>query len=277
MKGTVNPFEPWRPRVDRVPPPLHSGRPWRPPSVPPVLAAVEEPPLVEPVKPHPRNKPPERPKRPQGRTRQPPARCTCIAQLVIPVLFGTLGTLGLLGVMLSRSGPHTPRVLAWALSGSMFLFMALPLPHRSWYTRMKGMLIALALAGIALWFVPTIHGVSLWSAYRQIEKLRALPPGDVAGYQRGAPARQTLVADFPSFAAEVRAAEQSWFRRTVDEAIENADRRLAKDPDAVLARLHRLDKVLSLVEPKHYDLVRKDLESARRRAVQACVKVAQQP
>jgi hypothetical protein len=165
-------------------------------------------------------------------------------------------------------------MLPLGVSAIIFAGMAFE-NRRSWSTRLAWMVAATAFAAIALWFVPTMHGVNLWSAYRQIEELHALPAGDVAAYQRGAAARRTLVEDFPSFAWDVRAAEKAWLRRTVDEAIENADRRLDKDPDAALVHLHQLDKELSRLD--HYASVSKDLKSARRRAVQACVKVVQQP
>lgn len=263
MKGTVNPFEPWRPVAARTPPPLHASRPWRPPPPPPVRRAVEEPLLVEPVNPSRRNKPPERPKRPQGR----------MAHRIAFVVLCLLG-LWCLGRVGWFSGTHMPRLIALGASAGMFVGMALS-RRRNWRTRLTWMTAALAFAGIALWFVPTSHGVNLWSAYRQVKELHALPAGDVAAYQRGAAALRTLVEDFPSFAADVSAAEQTWLRRTVDEAIEKADRKLKNDPNAALIDLHQLDKDLSQLNP--YATVRKDLESARRRAVQACVKLAQQP
>src|SRR5579884_146351 len=274
MKGTVDPFEPWRPVANRIPPPLHVGRPWRPPPPPPVRKAVGEPPFIEPVKPQPRNKPPERPKQPQGRTVKPSSELTL--RDLWPVLLPLFLAFVTNGLALANLGwvERTQLTRFWALNICAALLGGIVLYHRQGgHARLIWMVIVLALAGIALWFVPTIHGVNLWSAYRQVEELRALSPGDVAAYQRGAMARRTLVEDFPSFAADVKAAEQAWLRRTVDEAIENADRQLDKDPDAVLVGLHQLDKQLSQLE--YYGLVRKDLESARRRAVQACLKVAQ--
>jgi hypothetical protein len=270
MKATVNPFEPWRPVEVRIPPCLHASRPWRPPPPPPVLAAVEEPPLVELVKPHPRSKLPERPKPTQGRPGLPSERPPT-SKLLWSVVIALLPVLYHAFIGLDRGLDHVPR-LGWLLiSAGIFAQMAFVL-RLGWYQRLGGMAIALALAGISLWFVPTINGVSLCSAYRQVEELRALPAGDVAAYQGGAAARRALVEDFPAFAADVRAGEQAWLHRTVDEAIENADRQLKNDPDAALARLHQLDQDLSRLE--HYASVQKDLESARRRAVQACLKVA---
>lgn len=279
MKGTVNPFEPWRPVVDQTPPPLHVARPWRPPTPPPAPAAVEEPPIVEPAKRLPRNKPPERSRvglsQPSARSKPNSQR-----QRDLRAIAGAFfWTFLLLCLMLGLGG-----MLKW-LGASHYFRLVVPLLvftvsirvawRRDWYTRLSWMAAGLALAGVSAWFVPTMRGVNLWSAYRQMEELRALPAGDVASYQREAAARRTLVEEFPSFSADMKAAEQAWLRRTVDEAIESSDRKLDKDPDTALAHLHRLDKDLSQLE--NYSSVRKDLESARRRAVQACAKkVAQQ-
>ncbi len=266
MKGTVNPFEPWRPLEARIPPPLHAGRPWRPLSPPPTRAALEVLPLVEPVNPVPRNKPPERSKQPQGQGGQSCPSCTSFSQWIAFIVLCVLGCLCLDSVGWYR-GTHVPRLVALGISAGLFAARAFS-HRRSWYTRLRGMAVALAIAGVALWFVPTIQGVSLWSAYRQVEKLRGLPAGNVAEFQRGAASRQTLVEEFPSFAADVRAAEQAWLRRTVDEAIENADRQSRNDPHAALDSLRRLDQDLSGL--KDSASVRKELESARRRTLEAC-------
>lgn len=269
MKGTVNPFEPWRPVEVRIPPPLHVGRPWRPPIPLPVRATVEDVPFVEPVHPSPRNKPPEKAKRPQGQGRSPASRRVPISQWAVFVAFTVLAILCLQSVGW-YTGSHTPRLAVLGLSGGLFAAMAFPNPHRNWYARLRGMAMSLALAGIALWFVPTVHGINLWSAYRQVEALRSLPAGNIAEYQRGRAARRTLVEEYPSFAVDVSAAEQSWLRRTVEEAIEKADRQLKTDAHAALAYLQKLDKELSQVQ--YYASVRKDLDNARRRVLQACAK-----
>src|SRR5581483_9847464 len=179
MKGTVNPFEPWRPVEARIPPPLHVSRPWRPPSPPPVRVAVEEPPLVEPIKPLPRTKPPERRKQPQGRAATSAPRRTPIRQwaafffvlgvysiLVLVVLGVTCKTI--FEIVDGLCGTHAPRVIV--LGASIGLFLGLVFNRRrNWPTRLSWMTAALALAGIGLWFVPTTHGINLWSAYRQVE------------------------------------------------------------------------------------------------------------
>ncbi len=272
MKGTVNPFEPWRPAEENVPPPLHASRPWRPP--PPARAAVEELPFAEPVEP-PRNKPkehPPRPKRPQDRADRRSAGGTPVSQWVIVVLLGLLLVLGLDGLGWMR-GTHLPRLAALGASAGLLAGVSLS-RRRSWRARLTGTALALALAGFAVWFVPTLRGVSLWSAYRQVEELRVLPAGAVAEYRRGAPDRRVLVEEFPTFAVDVNAAEQAWLRRTVDEAIENADRHMEKDPHKALADLHQLNEALTQLE--RYSSVRDELKAARRRALRACLKVVQQ-
>lgn len=168
-------------------------------------------------------------------------------------------------------GAHTLRLIALGASAAILAGMAFH-PRRSWYSRLTGMTIALALAAIAAWFVPTLHGINLWSAYRQVEALHVLPPGDIAEFQRSAAARRLLVQDFPAFAPEVQDAELAWLRRTVDEAIENADRQLEADPHRALTALQQLKAELAPLE--QYSSVRDQLEAARRRAVDACAKAA---
>ncbi|MHB1426972.1 MAG: hypothetical protein ACYC3I_27775 [Gemmataceae bacterium] len=269
MKGNVNPFEPWRPMQSRIPLRPHASRPWRPPQ--PARATVEEPPFVEPVPEPPRDKSRPHPKPSRNRTEPPSPRRTPVSQWAAFVVLSLLALLCLDSAGWMRD-THLPRLAALGTSIGIFTGIALN-TRRSWYTRLQGMSIALALAAIALWFVPTVQGVNLWSAYRQVSELRALPAGDVAEYQRGAAARRTLVEEFPSFAAEVSEAEQAWQRRTVDQAIDHADRQLRHDPHTALAQLQQLDKELARLV--HYAAVRKDLESARRRAVLACANAVQ--
>jgi hypothetical protein len=269
MTSPVNPFEPWRPREIPVPPPVHSARPWRPP--PPVAVAVEDPPVVELVDPPPRNKRLERPppaKRPQPRTRPSGQGGTPIAQLTAFVVLGVLFLICLVAVGWLR-GAHMPRLMALGACAGLLIGMAFS-SRRGWYNRLTWMAGALALAGIAAWFVPTLHGVNLWSAYRQVEAVRTLPAGDVAAFQRGAATRRSVAEDFPSFAPDIFAAEQAWLRRTLDEAIECAGHQLETDPHAALADLQRLDAELMHVQG--YASVQHELLMARTRAVQACVK-----
>jgi hypothetical protein len=135
------------------------------------------------------------------------------------------------------------------------------------------MALALAVASLAAWFVPTTSGVSLWSAYQQVDELNRLPAGDLGGFQRGASVRKDVIDAFPSFATDMTAAEQAWMRRTADDLIKQTDRKLTEDPHKALADLHRLTKELESL--KGYDLVKKDLEATRGRAVQACLRIVQ--
>jgi hypothetical protein len=280
MKGNVNPFEPWRPIEMKVPPPLHVGRPWRPPAPPARRVAVEEPPFLEPVE-RPRNKPPLRqpkPQPPRGQASGPPLRpapqrSACPCRLGVLFLVSVVSAMALPLLVAGMKESHFARVSLADVSAAFGLAMSLVLYRRSWYSRLGWLAGGLALAGLAIWFMPTTHGVSLWSAYRQVEELRTLPAGDLAGYQRGAFARKQVVAEFPTFAVDVRAAEQAWMRRTADALIEKTDHQLGNDPQKALTDLHRANEELSGLE--HYPLVKKDVEAARRRAVQACLNVAQ--
>jgi len=187
-------------------------------------------------------------------------------------MFFILGVLGLAGLGW-LGGTHLPRVFLTLLAVAIGFTIGLWVAHRhSWYARLGWMAGGLALAGLAGWFVPTIGGVNLWSAYRQVNELHDLPAGDVAGYVRGVEGRRELVSEFPTFAADVTAAERAWFRRTIDEAIEEADGQMETDPHKALAALRQLNAELARLE--HYPLVRSELEAARRRALQTCEKVA---
>jgi hypothetical protein len=269
MKGNVDPFEPWRPAEASVPPPVRATQPWRPSPPPPRKAAVEEPPFVEPVEPL-RNKRPPRSTEPQNRKGQPCQGRTPVSQLFAMGVFFLLVVLGIVSADWFRV-THLPRLVVLGVSAGMLAGMALN-RRRSWQTRLTWMAIALTLAGISAWFVPTLRGVNLWSAYRQVDELRTLPAGAVADFLRTAPERKKLIEEFPTFAANVRAAEQDWLRRSVDEAIDNADRQLEREPHQALADLQRFNDELARLE--HYALVRKDLDAARQRALQACRKVA---
>jgi hypothetical protein len=274
MKGIVNPFEPWRPTEVDVPPPLHAGRPWRPPSKTPARAEPE-PPFAEPVEtPSPKN-PPKRPMTPKRQRAAPPSKPVAplrADQKVVLGMFFVLGVLGLVGLGW-LGGTHLPRVFLTLLAVAVGFTIGLWVAHRrGWYARLGWMAAGLALAGIAAWFVPTTGGVNLWSAYRQVDELHALPAGDVAGYVRGVPGRRELVSEFPTFAGDVTAAERAWFRRTVDAAIEDADGQMETNPHKALAALRQLSTELARLE--HYALVQGELEAARRRALQTCEKAA---
>src|SRR5579872_5817674 len=223
MKGNVNPFEPWRPsRVD-VPPPVHANRPWRPPAAARVVEP--EPPLVEPIAtpvpqvppkgPPERNRsgPPERPRvgarsRDRVPERRPPtALGTPISELradqkIVLTLFFALGVLGLVGVG-QLGGTHLPRVFFTLLAVAIGFTVGISgARRRSWFRRLGWMAAGLALAGVAGWFVPTTRGVNLWSSYRQLDELRALPAGDVSGYAHDLSARRKIVTEFPTFAED---------------------------------------------------------------------------
>lgn len=274
MNGIVNPFEPWRPLETEIPPPIHAGRPWRP-TPPTQRAASEDIPFAELAD------PPKRCKQPKQKcaARRAERKRTAPTTMEVPrsprVLVPRILLLGLLVVLgLSWLGSaHFWRIIVTLAAVGAGFLVAFSLPsERGWYVRLGWLAAGLALAAVSAWFVPTLHGISLWSAYERVEELRALPAGDIDEYRRGEPARRMLVEAFPSFASDVSAAEVAWIRRTVDEAIENADRQLEVDPHAALSVLHRLNAELSRSD--EYVSVRNELQAAEQRAARACVKVA---
>lgn len=266
MKRVVNPFEPWRPQETPVPPPIHAGRPWRPAPPTAKRRAVEDIPFAEPVDPPRRGKAVAAPpKRAPVAAKQPASRRTPISQLFGMGLFIVLMLVGIDSLDWLR-GSHLPRLAALGASAGTIAGLALS-RRRGWHERLLWMAAALAFAGVAAWFVPTLEGVNLWSGYRQIEELRALPAGDVGAFQRGATERRKLVEAFPAFASDVRSAELAWVRRTVDEGIENADRQMEKDPRAALAALRRLND--EMMRSGHYPAVQAELATAQRRLKQA--------
>lgn len=278
MNGNVNPFEPWRPPGCDVPPRLHIGRPWRPPVKPAARVRFEEPPLVEPIEKTARKQPP-RPKRPApaaARTPSTPLLRTD-QQIVLGMFFVlsvALSALGLAGLAWLGDS-HLPRIFFTLLAVAAGFTVGISLARRrSWFVRLRWIAGGLALAALAGWFVPTTRGVNLWSAYRQVDELRELPAGAIDAYKIGGPDRRRIGLDFPTFAEDISAAERAWFRRTVDAAIEDADRKLPSDPGKALANLHQLNQDLSHLDPVHYAIVKEDLESAQKRALQVCKKAA---
>ncbi len=278
MKAIVNPFEPWRPIDLPIPTPLNAGRPWRP--SPPLRPASEEAiPLAESVDPPAR----KRKQRCCGKKKcaarkakktQPSIDRERVGEpkrsRILPILFLLLGTLILAGFS-CFGGTHYFRVFVTLFAVFVgFSFGLSPSAEKSWHVRLRWMTCGLALAGLSAWFVPTLSGINLWSAYRQVEDLREMQPGEVDEFLRGAADRHRLVEAFPSFAAEVKSGEAAWLRRTVDEAISSADLRLDTLPCTAATDLQKLSAELKGLD--HFDAVRDELQSAIQRAEQACVK-----
>jgi hypothetical protein len=194
-------------------------------------------------------------------------------QKVLLILVLGLGVLGIFGLGW-LGGTHLPRVFLALLAVGVGLATSISFARRQrWFTRLGWMAGGLALAGLAGWFVPTTGGVSLWSAYRQVEELRTLPAGEVAAFNRGAVDRRQVAFEFPAFAPDLAAGEQAWLRRTADEAIEDADRLCEADPHEASAGLQRLCAALARTD--RFDLVRGELLAARKRALLAQLKAAQ--
>lgn len=272
MKSIVNPFEPWRPQDVPIPPPIHAARPWRPASPPPARPANQAIPFAEPVDPPRQNrarkccgkrKEAARVEKRNAAAKSSGTACRVLGVLAALLVLGSLTTLGSCWL----GGSHFFRVVFTLLAVTVsFTFGLAPASPRTWASRLTWMATGLALAGLSAWFVPTLRGVNLWSAYRQVEELRTLPAGEIAEYQRGAVDRRILIAEFPSFTSDIRAAETAWLRRTVDEVIENAERQADRDPQAALATLQRWNE--DLKNSDQFSSVREDLQTAQQRFTQ---------
>ncbi len=278
MKAIVNPFEPWRPIDVPIPKPLNPGRPWRPspPLRPTSKGAI---PLAESIDPPAtkrkrrccgKNKCAER----KAKKAQPSTDLQRVGEpkrsRVLPILFLLLGTLAIAGFSFF-GGTHYFRVFVTLFAIFIGFFFGLwPNANRAWHARLRWMTAGLALAGVSAWFVPTLSGVNLWSAYRQVDELRTMQPGEVDEFLRSAADRHLLVQAFPSFALEVKSGEMAWLRRTVDEAISSADLRLDTRPRAAASDLQQLNVQLRGLE--QFGTVRDELQSAIQRAERACAK-----
>jgi hypothetical protein len=279
MKGIVNPFEPWRPVDVPIPPPLHAARPWRP--VPPRRPALEdEIPLAELVDPSTRKpdgkrgccerKRAARRERNNRRASVPPRTGEAKRCRVLSVFVLLLGALAIVGFsFIGQTHFFRALLTQFALAAGFGMGLSRG-SDRPWRVRLGWMAAGLALAGLSAWFVPTVNGVNLWSAYRQVEELRELPAGEVAQFRRGAVERRLVVEDFPTFASDLKAGELAWMRRTVDEAIESADLQIVLDPRAAVSDLRKLIDELNGLN--HFDAVRDELQSALKKAEQAAAK-----
>src|SRR5262249_42524063 len=109
----------------------------------------------------------------------------------------------LVGIVLLPTG-HFTRVLGvLAVVELASAFAILFFRRRRWKAGLGCVGAGLVLA-VAAWFlVPTSQGLSLWSAYGEVERLTAeldeLPPGDMGGFTKGAGERADLVKTFPQF------------------------------------------------------------------------------
>jgi hypothetical protein len=187
-----------------------------------------------------------------------------------------LAGLGLIGLV-QLGGTHITRVffslLAVGVGGAMALSFA---RNQKRATRLEWAAGGLVLAGVVWLFMPTTGGLSLWRAYGLLNQIEDLPAGDVAQYSATAGARQELSREFPGFEPEVVAAERSWVRRTANQIEEEANGQLSSDPTQATALLKQAHANLS--QPplrQHYGLVEDQLRGARRRALVARLKAAE--
>jgi hypothetical protein len=114
---------------------------------------------------------------------------------------------------------HVGRIAVTFAPLALSLWVAIMLARkRRWFVRLGWLAGGLVLASAAWLFVPTAQGLNLWSAYRlaeiQVQELEALEPGETADFLKATPARENLVAQFPSFKAEIDEAEEAWLDRS---------------------------------------------------------------
>jgi hypothetical protein len=250
MTHDVNPFEPWRP-PGYVPPERNDSGPF------------PEPPHGQPL-------PPPGPsweeyRRPQLRPDQRGGLALLVGGLFVGVLTGGLAWLGM---------NHVPRVFLAALAVGLGSAAGLSLArNRRWAVRLGWFGGGLVVAGLVWLFVPTTGGINLWSAYRGLDELRALPPREFTRYVDGGAQREELVREFPTFADDVRAAEREWARRSADEAVREAEGLLAGDPDQASAGLQQAAVLLGWAG--HHAVAQTQLQDARRKAVLARLQKAE--
>jgi hypothetical protein len=161
---------------------------------------------------------------------------------------------------------HFPRVVCAALAVWLGSAAGLSLARKKgWLIRLGCIGGGLVVAGLVWLFVPTTGGINLWSAYRELADLQALPTGEFGRYGAGMARREEMVREFPTLEGDVRAAEGEWARRSADEAVREAEGLLEGDPDRASAVLRQAEARLSAAG--HHAVARARLQDVRRKAV----------
>jgi hypothetical protein len=182
--------------------------------------------------------------------------------------------LGVLIGLIWLGGNHFPRVVCAALAVGLGSAAVLSLArNKGWFIRLGCFGVGLVVAGLVWLYVPTTGGINLWSAYRELGDLRALPAGDATRYVDSKARRQELVQEFATFRDDVEAAEQEWGRRTAEAAVREAEGLLERDPDQASAGLRQAAALLS--RTGHHPVAQAQLQDARRQAVLARLKQAE--
>jgi hypothetical protein len=139
------------------------------------------------------------------------------------VLVALLAGLAVLAMVLWMMHPagHWPRLLTGFVCLAVGLGVGLVLARsRRWRSGLVCAAVGVAAASVGWVFVPTTHGLSLWTAHGEADRLAAelaaLPPTDFHAYDREVEARTRLVQTFPSFQAQIKDAESGWGKRSLD-------------------------------------------------------------
>jgi hypothetical protein len=249
MPDDINPFEPWRPRnnPDDRRREEEARRMWREPEREPEPEWYRQPRAPEPAwTPH----------------RESQGGSAGFIWLSIALLVAALITWAVNG------GNHVSRVGAAFLAVWLGLLLAWPVGRGwRWYARLG--LLAVGLVGaVACWmWVPTTGGVNLWHAQAVLERTRNLPPGDLTAYANGTNERNEVSREFSRMRNDLRNAESVWYGNTVNTELNQAERERGTDPVAALARLKKLDSVLTGSE--HYRQYSGRIHQARRSAMES--------
>lgn len=228
MPSELNPFEPWRPRGGDG----DEMHPWR------AVRRDEPDPADDREVPHYQ-------RRQGGGNDDAPARPPSTANFFLVVLFLVVVGLGL-GFLAYHGGGHVGRIGATAACLFLGPLVGLSLLHRSsWYVRL-GLLTVGVAGGVACWyFVPTLGGLSLWSAQEMLARLERLPAGDPEAYRATESDRALLRQEFPAWKADIARVEMRLMQNSINQLIAEADRLRQTDAEAALRKLSELEKLIA--------------------------------
>jgi hypothetical protein len=145
------------------------------------------------------------------------------------------------GVNLPRiAGILVPPVVAMALALRQW-------SRRAWYVHLAWHVIAVALAALAWWFMPTTRGLTYWEARHRLTQLDQVAAGDLAEFLPRHAACQEAADQFPDLAARTTAIRDKWTGDTVEAAVAEAQALLPGDPVGASARLKSVRDDLALL------------------------------
>ena len=246
MPSNIDPFEPWRPRPD----PDEARRHWRPrepePERKPEPEWYRQPRAPEPIWTPRQEKP----------GNQAFVWWTIVLLVVALIVWGVNGASHISRVASALAVLWLALLLAWPVGRSW-----------RWYARLGCLLAGLGAMVACWWWVPTTGGVAMGQAESALDRLRSLPPGDLAGYSASAPERNRVIEEFSRLRTDFKQAERKWYEGTVTQEINRADQERGHDAAAAQARLGRLAG--SLLGSEHGSHFYPRIYQARHRALRS--------